>query len=105
MAPSTERFAVPADPSPNLRTLLAYVAGLEAWDLARIIAPFGDSLEHHILPKSLGRPVLNKRQYTEYMAGVIPLFKSFKVSARPSSGDAPGMALMGLRSRGLLTGS
>ncbi|KAF8959946.1 hypothetical protein BDZ97DRAFT_1598129, partial [Flammula alnicola] len=73
-------YTVPASPSPNLRTFLAYVAAMEAWEFSDVMACFDEALEHRILPKSLGRPVLNKRQYGEYLKGVMPLFKIFKVT-------------------------
>jgi len=39
-----------------------------------------DSLEHRILPKSLGRPVLNKKLYGEYLGGLLPVFKTYKMT-------------------------
>ncbi|KAF5385845.1 hypothetical protein D9615_002328 [Tricholomella constricta] len=71
---------LPKSPSPQVQTLLAYCDALNEWDLDQVAAVFDDSLEHHILPKSLGRPVLNKKQYLTYFAGVMPLFKSFHLT-------------------------
>lgn len=72
-------FQVSETPSRNLRTFLAYVDALHSWDLVAVLECFDDSLEHRILPQSLGRPVLNKRQYGEYFKGLMPLFKSYQV--------------------------
>jgi hypothetical protein len=41
---------------------------------------FDDALEHRILPKSMTRPVLTKKQYIEYWKGVMALFAKFEVS-------------------------
>ena len=72
-------FQVPETPSRNLRTFLAYIDALHSWDVVAVLDCFDDSLEHRILPQSLGRPVLNKRQYGEYFKGLKPLFKSYQV--------------------------
>ncbi|KDR75483.1 hypothetical protein GALMADRAFT_247920 [Galerina marginata CBS 339.88] len=73
-------FTVPQFPSRYLRAFLAYIDAFNAWDLDLIVDCFDEALEHRILPQSLGRPVLNKRQYREYLKGVLPLFKKFKVT-------------------------
>ncbi|KAG6813765.1 hypothetical protein H0H92_007717 [Tricholoma furcatifolium] len=70
-------FTPPDSPSPNLQTLLAYRDALNDWNIDKIAPLFDESLEHHILPKSLGRPVLDKKQYLTYFAKIMPLFKSF----------------------------
>ena len=72
-------FTVPDHPSRYLRAFLALIDAYHAWDLDRIIECFDEQLEHRILPSSLGRPVLNKRQYREYLKGIMPLMKSFRV--------------------------
>jgi len=48
---------------------------------AKVMELFADNLQHHTLPKSLGMPVLNKEQYDKFLAGAVPLFKAFRVSA------------------------
>jgi len=63
-----------------MQAFLAYTDALNAWDLERILHAFDDTLEHRILPKSLGRPVLNRKQYTTYITGIYPLFKWFHVA-------------------------
>lgn len=73
-------FEPPHAPSPNVQTLLAYRDALNEWDYDKYMAVFDDTLEHRILPKSLGRPVLTKKQYAVYCAEVMPLFKKFHVS-------------------------
>ncbi|PPQ85833.1 hypothetical protein CVT25_003464 [Psilocybe cyanescens] len=73
-------FVAPPQPSPNLRAFLAYISTAEAWDVDRTMDFFDDALEHRILPQSLGRPVLNKRQYGEYLKALRPFFKSYKVT-------------------------
>jgi hypothetical protein len=72
-------FQVPETPSRNLRAFLAYADALHARDFDAVLDCFDDALEHRILPQSLGRPVLNKRQYGEYIKGVMPIFKRFQV--------------------------
>ncbi|KAF9012706.1 hypothetical protein BDQ17DRAFT_1344483 [Cyathus striatus] len=42
---------------------------------------FDEDLEHRIIPQSLGRPVLNKRQYGEYFRGLMPRYKWLRVCA------------------------
>jgi len=76
-------FQVPETPSRNLRTFLAYADSLREWDLEAILDCFDDALEHRILPQSLGRPVLNKRQYGEYIKGVMALFERVQVCLHP----------------------
>ncbi|KAF8161482.1 hypothetical protein B0H34DRAFT_643043, partial [Crassisporium funariophilum] len=73
-------FIIPSAPSPNLRAFLEYVDALHAWDFDALMSSFDDALEHRILPQSLGRPVLNKRQYGEYFRGVMPLFRKFQLT-------------------------
>ncbi|PBK86980.1 hypothetical protein ARMGADRAFT_1168862 [Armillaria gallica] len=77
--PSSLVYTPPRHPSPNLRTLLAYV------DARNHLAPdimkfFHATLEHRYLPKSLGRPVLNRRQYGEYISQLQPMFASFRMT-------------------------
>ena len=50
---------------------------------------FDEALEHRILPKSMARPVLTKRQYIDYWREVMSLFAKFEV------GDA--VELQGIR--------
>lgn len=89
--PSPLSFTPPENPSPNLQAVIAYVAARNATQsavaqssaksLALIEDCFADNLEHRIIPKSLGRPVLNKKQYIEYLAGLPGIFKTFHVSS------------------------
>ena len=72
-------FTVPNLPSPIMRAFMTYIDALEAWSLRDIMACFDEALEHRILPHSLGRPVLNKRQYGEYLRAVMPLMKRCQV--------------------------
>jgi hypothetical protein len=72
-------FTIPNAPSPNMRALLAYVDALQAWNFKDVMACFDEALEHRILPQSLGRPVLNKRQYGEYFGAIMPLMKRSQV--------------------------
>ncbi|TFK33563.1 hypothetical protein BDQ12DRAFT_637405 [Crucibulum laeve] len=73
-------FTPPLNPSPNMRTFLAYLKALNTWDYDECMAVFDDSLEHWILPKSLGRPVLNKKQYGEYFKVLMPTFSGIEFS-------------------------
>jgi hypothetical protein len=72
-------FTIPNSPSPNMRALLAYFKALQEWNFKGVMACFDEALEHRILPQSLGRPVLNKRQYGEYVGGIMPLMKKSQV--------------------------
>jgi len=63
-----------------MRAFLAYVDALEAWNFKDVMECFDEALEHRILPQSLGRPVLNKRQYGEYIRAVMPLIKRFQIT-------------------------
>lgn len=88
--PSSIIYSPPVSPSPNLQTVLAYVNARNENDADKIMSCMDDSLEHRILPKSLGRPVLNKGHYAEYLGGLLPVFKRYKVgihSALCSSGQ------------------
>ena len=67
--------------SPNMRRTLEYVAALNEWNYDKIIDCFDDTLEHRILPASLGRPVRDKALYKEWFSSIFPNFKEFKVSA------------------------
>lgn len=75
MSTLPDSWAPPDDPSPNLRTVLAYFAAMETWDEAKLMDTFDDTLEHRILPKSLTRPVLTKQLYRVYFQGLTAMFK------------------------------
>jgi hypothetical protein len=79
--PSSQLYTPPTNPSPNLQALLAYVEARNEWstDHTKVMGFFDDSLEHRILPKSLGRPVLTKKQYSDYVAGLLRFIASYKV--------------------------
>lgn len=77
------QMPMPSHPSPNLRALMKYVESLKEWDSDKILSFFDDDLEHHTIPSSMGRPVLNKQLYATYWrTAVMPMFQpgSFKVS-------------------------
>jgi len=65
--------------SPNARTILSYFSAVEELDVQKVLPLLDDRLEYHILPKSLARPMMNKKQYGEYFIGVMPVFRSLKV--------------------------
>ncbi|KAG6920047.1 hypothetical protein DXG01_010115 [Tephrocybe rancida] len=73
-------YVPPESPSPILQSLLAYIEALNEWSAEKAAALFDESLEHQILPSSIGRPILNKQQYIVYFASVIPLFKAFRIT-------------------------
>jgi len=72
--------AAPADPTPNVRTVIAHLEGLAEWNFDKTFAQLDDAIEHLTLPKSLGRPILNKKQYAEYFTQIMPMYKPFKVN-------------------------
>lgn len=69
----------PCSPSPYVLVLLLYLEATENWDHDALMSLFDDSLQHWTLPRSLNRPLLNKRQYGEYLKVVRPTFSTFKV--------------------------
>lgn len=74
-------FVVPEHPSRNLRAFLEYINALsqDPCDFDRLFNCFAENLVHRILPASLGRPVLTKRLYRDYLKFVLPMFGSFQV--------------------------
>ncbi|KAF9558104.1 hypothetical protein CPC08DRAFT_639403 [Agrocybe pediades] len=72
-------FTFPARPSLYMRGYIKYMDAIYSWDVERILDCFDEELEHRILPGSLNRPVLNKRQYRDYLNGVLPLFRICKM--------------------------
>jgi ketosteroid isomerase-like protein len=63
-----------------LQTALAAVDGYNKWDIDAILAPRADSCTQEILPKSLGRPLLNNKDYRAYFEPLLPAFKNFTVT-------------------------
>jgi len=57
-----------------------FIDALNRWDYDKLMSVFDDSLEHRILPKSLGRPVLTKKLYGDYFKGMMPVFKKFHIT-------------------------
>lgn len=72
-------FTRPKNPSPNVETVLKYIDALAALDPHSVIAQFDDRCMHHILPRSLGRPVLTKDQYLFYLVAIFKMFNSYQV--------------------------
>ena len=66
-----------------MRALLAYLDAVQAWNFKDVMEFFDEALEHRILPQSLGRPVLNKRQYGEYFGAIMLLMKKPQVLMGP----------------------
>ncbi|THH21327.1 hypothetical protein EW146_g215 [Bondarzewia mesenterica] len=73
-------YSPPANPSPNVQRVLAYAAALNEWDYDKVMECFDDTLEHHILPESMGEPVRNKESYKAHLKSTMPLFKEFKIT-------------------------
>lgn len=85
----------PVDPSPNVRAVLSYIAALNNKDVNRetlehIQSHFHPRLEHHILPRSLGRPVLTKNQYGDYYVAVRKMYADFEVTLHELIESAKG---------------
>ncbi|ESK97212.1 hypothetical protein Moror_17868 [Moniliophthora roreri MCA 2997] len=82
--PSSIKYTRPPNPSPNLQTVFAFIDACNEWtktrSVERTMVLFDDTLEHRILPNSLARPVLNKKQYAEYTGGLLQRIKSYKIS-------------------------
>ncbi|KAJ4483774.1 hypothetical protein J3R30DRAFT_1827439 [Lentinula aciculospora] len=90
--PSSLTYVPPlaADQTPNLQTALAFIEARNSWfsraacsnGVEQMMSLFDESLEHRILPHSLGRPVLNKNQYKEYVHGLLRFIRDYKISLR-----------------------
>ncbi|KAL0574813.1 hypothetical protein V5O48_007150 [Marasmius crinis-equi] len=82
--PSSLVYHPPEHPSPRLQTVLEFIEASNEWSSARhiqrVMDLFDENLEHRILPKSLARPVLNKKQYGEYLVGLMGWIKSLKMT-------------------------
>ncbi|KAJ3999381.1 hypothetical protein F5050DRAFT_1805115 [Lentinula boryana] len=86
--PSSLTYAPPVDQSPNLQATLALFDARNVWfsraacttGVEQMMSLFDESLEHRILPQSLGRPVLNKNQYKEYVQGLLRFIRDYKIS-------------------------
>lgn len=61
-----------------MRTLLRYIDAVNARDYASMASVFDDALEHRILPKSMARPVLTKKQYLDYSKSLLGMFAKFE---------------------------
>ena len=73
-------YALGPEASANARAFQAWLEGVEKWDLGSIMAAFDDTLVQQVLPASLGRPAMSKKEYEAYFGGVIQLFADFEVS-------------------------
>ncbi|KAG5636051.1 hypothetical protein H0H81_009247 [Sphagnurus paluster] len=74
-------YVPPEYPSPIIQTTLAFIQAYNEWDINKISAVYDDSLAHYLLPKSLGRPVVNKQEYlNNFENAVMPLFKRFHIT-------------------------
>ncbi|KAJ7594857.1 hypothetical protein C8J56DRAFT_927795 [Mycena floridula] len=98
--PSSITFIPPSDPSPNLQTVLAYVQARNENDPDKIMSLMHPTLEHRILPKSLGRPVLTRQLYASYLGGFCPRFKSYKMTLHEVI-EAQGMIIFHASAVGL----
>ncbi|KAJ3762443.1 hypothetical protein F5880DRAFT_1505950 [Lentinula raphanica] len=86
--PSSLTYVPPENPSPKVQTTLAFVEARNVWfsrvasasGVEQMMSLFDDNLEHRILPQSLGRPVLNKNQYREYVQGLLHYIRDYKLS-------------------------
>lgn len=74
-------FSRPRAPSPYMKSLLTYIDAVNNRDFEAMDSVFDESLEHRILPKSLERPVLTKKQYGDYWRSISGLFEQFEVSS------------------------
>lgn len=88
--PSSLTYVPPKEQSPNVQTALAFIEARNAWfsrsacssGVGQMMSLFDESLEHRILPQSLGRPVLNKNQYMEYVQGLLRFIRDYKVRVK-----------------------
>lgn len=64
-----------------MKSLLTYIDAVNNRDFEAMDSVFDESLEHRILPKSLERPVLTKKQYGDYWRSISGLFEQFEVSS------------------------
>lgn len=85
-------YVPPPQPSVYLQAALDYVAARNQWALTKdtdtIIAVFAENLEHRIIPKSLGRPVLvNRKQFHDYTSLLTTFLVNYKVHIRLAYSD------------------
>lgn len=78
--PSILSWTPPPAPSQNLKVLLAYVNARNKLD--NVLRFFHNELEHRYLPVSLGRPVLTKKQYGEYLEALASMMTTYTVSSQ-----------------------
>lgn len=71
------------------RTAEAVLDGYRAWEIEAIMKPRTDDCVHQLLPKSLGRPGRDNKNYREYFATVANIFKDFKVTTLFPRPNAP----------------
>lgn len=77
-----ESSAIPANPSPQLKAVLQWIDGFNAWDIDKVLLPTTDDYIHYVLPASLNRPVRAKKEYREDFMSYIPMLTDFKVILR-----------------------
>ncbi|KAK4906881.1 hypothetical protein LTR49_024031 [Elasticomyces elasticus] len=71
------------------RTTQQTIDGFRKWDIDAIMAPRADNCTYQALPKSLGLPPLNNKEYREwYTAEIIPLMQNFDVEVHTTLHDA-----------------
>jgi len=69
----------PTNPSPNLLLIQSYFAALEEWDIEAVMSVLDNNYEHHILPLSMGRPVMDKQTYKEALVKIRALFQKYEI--------------------------
>lgn len=79
--------AIPANPSPQLRTVLDFLVASGEGDVSKMNILLTPDFVHHLHPRSLQGPPLEKAEWIGWNVDALPFFKDFKVSEPIPSED------------------
>lgn len=94
--------AIPAIPSPQLKTVLRWIDAFKNWNLDELVATMSDDYTHYIFPRSLNQPVRRKQEFAAYFQTLPRLFDSFNVTIEEII-ECPGKVLIHASSVGMTT--
>ncbi|KIJ51392.1 hypothetical protein M422DRAFT_26806 [Sphaerobolus stellatus SS14] len=98
-----ESPAIPANPSTQLQVVLKW---LEAWrtlNLDNILLALANNYKHQVLPKSLGRPVLNREEFIQNYKVILPLYTHLGTDKVKEIIEVPGKIFIHATSSGKST--
>ncbi|KIJ51378.1 hypothetical protein M422DRAFT_158316 [Sphaerobolus stellatus SS14] len=97
-----ESPAIPANPSPQLQVVLQWLDAWKTLNVDNVLPTLADDYKHQVLPKSLGRPMLNREEFTQNYRAVLPLYSYFEVCANELI-EVPGKIFVHAMSSGKST--